>query len=255
MKNATLTKMIKATQIVIIEDEKPAMRLLQRKVERLGYEVTACLSSVEEAVFWFGQNQHPDLILLDIQLADGISFDIFKQIEIQSAIIFTTAYDEYALKAFKLNSIDYLLKPIDEKELENAIRKYESRETSIISYADLIRTLNISQHKKRFTIKAGNLLKIIETEEIECFHSAFKSTFITTNEGKNYPLDDSLDTIEKELNPKDFFRANRQYIINLSAIKEISIYSNSRLKIKLNFYPADIIVSRERVALFKNWLG
>ena len=214
------------------------------------------LTSIEDSLVWFSANKHPELILADIQLADGLSFEIFEQLNIKSAVIFTTAYDEYALRAFKLNSIDYLLKPIDENELKVAIEKFSARKQQTTIDSDLIKRLFQKEYKNRFTIKAGNVFKIIDINEIECFYSAFKSSFLVTKEGRTFPLEESLDSIEKELNPLHFYRVNRQFIISIQAIKEISIYSNSRLKVLLNHYnEEDIVVSRERVQDFKNWIS
>ncbi len=243
-------------KVVIIEDEKPAARLLKRKVENLNCTVIAVLSSVNESIEWFLSNEHPDLVLVDIQLSDGLSFEIFEQVEIKSSVIFTTAYDEYALKAFKLNSIDYLLKPIDENELKAAIEKFLSIQNKTVFNHQSLNNIYNSNFKKRFVVKTGNIIKIIDVNDIECFYSAFKSSFLTTIENRSFSLDDSLESIEKEVSTDDFFRVNRQFLINLKAIKEISIYSNSRLKISLNNYRDDeIIVSRERVQTFKEWIS
>ncbi len=249
--------------IIIIEDEKPAARLLERKVEKLGLRVTKMLHSVEESITWFQNNLHPDLIFLDIQLSDGLSFELFEQIDIKSAVIFTTAYDEYALRAFKLNSIDYLLKPIDEEELSVAIIKFKNQfQNSTISNLDFdaIKRMLINpvekEYKSRFSVKIGQQLKVISIEEIECFYSENKGTYIHTFDNRNYLIDSTLEVIEAEINPKDFYRINRKFIISLKAIKEIQLYSNSRLKIILNSYSEDeIIVARERVSEFKNWIG
>lgn len=249
--------------IIIIEDEKPAARLLQRKVEKLGLEVNTLLHSVEEALLWFQNNIHPDLIFLDIQLSDGLSFEIFEQIEIKSSIIFTTAFDEYALKAFKLNSIDYLLKPIDEEELSIAIAKFKNQlQKSSVSNLDfeMIRKMLINpvdkNYKQRFTIKIGEHLKMISIEEIECLYSENKGTYLHTYDNRDYLLDGTLEQLESELDPAHFFRVSRKYIIPLKAIKDIVVYSNSRLKIVLPTFKMDeIIVSRERVNDFKEWLG
>ncbi len=252
---------------LIIEDEKPAARLLQRKLDKLNVSVSQLLHSVEEAVAWFQTNDHPDLIFLDIQLSDGLSFEIFEKVAVKSAIIFTTAYDEYALKAFKLNSIDYLLKPIDEDELESAIIKYQSRtpssqnSTSVSNFDfDAIKQMLanpfMSTYKQRYTVKIGQHLKVISTEEIECIYSENKGTYIHTIDNRNYLIDTTLEVVEKELNPKDFFRVSRKFLIPLKAIKEIVLYSNSRLKIILPTYKDDeVIVSREKVSDFKNWIG
>lgn len=248
-------------KIIIIEDEKPAARLLKRRVEKLGFEVTEMLHSVEESVAWLQENFTPDLIFLDIQLSDGLSFEIFNQVEISSAIIFTTAYDEYVLKAFKLNSIDYLLKPVDEEELKFALDKFEkqfqSSQTSIDidSIKKLFSTNKTQDFKERYSIKIGNSIKIIETENIECFFSENKASFIHTKENKNYLVDYSLEKIEEQLDPKKFFRINRSQIIRIDSIKEITVYSNSRLKIILQTYnESELIVSREKVTDFKKWL-
>lgn len=250
-------------RIIIIEDEKPAARLLQRKVEKLGLQVETMLHSVEEALQWFQKNQHPDLIFLDIQLSDGLSFEIFEQIEIKSAVIFTTAFDEYALRAFKLNSIDYLLKPIDEDDLEIAVAKFKNQfQKSSISSLDFeaIKRMLINpsekSYKQRFTIRIGEHLKMIPVDEVECFFSENKGTYLHTSDNRDYLLDTTLEQLESELNPKDFFRVNRKFIIPLKTIKDIVVYSNSRLKVILPTFKADeVIVSREKVNDFKEWLG
>jgi DNA-binding LytR/AlgR family response regulator len=249
--------------IIIIEDEKPAARLLQRKVENLGLKVTKMLHSVEESITWFQNNSHPDLIFLDIQLSDGLSFELFEQIEIKSAVIFTTAYDEYALRAFKLNSIDYLLKPIDEDELSTAISKFKNQfQKNTISSLDFeaIKRMLVNpiekEYKTRFSVKIGQQIKVISIDEIECFYSENKGTYIHTLDNRNYLTDVTLEVLETEINPKDFYRVSRKFIISLKAIKEIQMYSNSRLKISLTSYSEDeIIVARERVSEFKNWIG
>ena len=248
---------------IIIEDEKPAARLLQRKLDKLNVPVGVMLHSVEEAIDWFSKNEHPDLIFLDIQLSDGLSFEIFEKIEIKSAVIFTTAYDEYALRAFKLNSIDYLLKPIDEDDLEVAVSKFKARlpkqETLQLDFDQIKKMLSNpfeKNHKKRFSVKIGQHLKVILTDEVECFFSENKGTYIHTFENRNYLIETTLELLEQELNPVDFFRVGRKFIIPLKAIKEIALHSNSRLKIILPSYKEDeVIVSREKVSDFKNWLG
>ncbi|WP_417940103.1 LytR/AlgR family response regulator transcription factor [Flavobacterium sp. RS13.1] len=252
---------------LIIEDEKPAARLLQRKLEKLDVTVEKMLHSVEESVEWFSNNPHPDLIFLDIQLSDGLSFEIFEKIDIKSAIIFTTAYDEYALKAFKLNSIDYLLKPIDEDDLETAVSKFKSRVPKTTTESSNMQ-LDFEQirqmlsnpfektYKKRFTVKIGQHLKVIITDEIECFFSENKGTYIHTYDNRDYLIDSTLEILEQELDKKDFFRVSRKFIVPLKAIKEIQVYTNSRLKVILPTYKEDeVIVSREKVQDFKSWLG
>lgn len=247
---------------IIIEDEKPAARLLQRKLEKLDTAVEIMLHSVEEAVVWFGENEHPDLIFLDIQLSDGLSFEIFEKVEVKSAIIFTTAYDEYALKAFKLNSIDYLLKPIDEDDLEVAISKFKTRINTqnkvSLDFEQIKKMLSNpfeKSYKKRFTVKIGQHLKVIATDEIECFYSENKGTYIHTVDNRDYLVESTLELLEQELDPAMFFRVSRKYIIPMHAVREIVMYSNSRLKVILPTYKDDeVIVSREKVSDFKAWI-
>jgi DNA-binding LytR/AlgR family response regulator len=248
--------------VLIIEDEKPAARRLSRMLAELDIEVQQMLHSVEESLNWLQNNTHPDLIFLDIQLSDGLSFEIFEEIDVKSAIIFTTAYDEYALKAFKLNSIDYLLKPIDDDELTAAVqqfKKQQPKETDVQVNLDDIRKLLVNpvdrKFKKRLSIKVGQHIKIIHIDEIECFYSENKSTYIHTTENRNYLLDHSLENWQEQLDPEQFFRVNRTYIVHINAIKDIIAYSNSRLKLMLHSYnEQEIIVSRERVKDFKNWI-
>jgi two-component system response regulator LytT len=252
---------------IIIEDEKPAARLLQRKLEKLNVRVEVMLHSVEEAVEWFSKNEHPDLIFLDIQLSDGLSFEIFEKAEIKSAVIFTTAYDEYALRAFKLNSIDYLLKPIDEVELEVSILKFaahfkKSKDENFTIQMDFEKIKKMFQNsfdqdsKKRFTVKIGQYLKVISTDEIECFFSENKGIYIHTFDNRNYLIESTLEVLEQELDSKNFYRISRKFIIPMKAIKEIVVYSNSRLRIILpTFKEEEVIVSREKVSDFKNWIG
>lgn len=248
--------------VLIIEDEKPAARRLARLLNELDVQVANMLHSVEESVEWFQNNDHPDLIFLDIQLSDGLSFEIFDLVEVKSAIIFTTAYDEYALQAFKLNSIDYLLKPIDDEELESAVIKYQNLKPDhnqlSLDFEDIKKLLVNPlerEYKKRFTIRLGQHLKIINADEIECFYSENKGTYASTTEGRNYLLDTTLENLENELSPQIFFRVSRKFYININHIKDIVSYTNSRLIIKLNRYnEQEIIVSRERVKDFKLWL-
>jgi DNA-binding LytR/AlgR family response regulator len=248
--------------VIIIEDEKPAARRLNRMLAALDIKVQQMLHSVEESLNWLQNNEHPDLIFLDIQLSDGLSFEIFEEIEVKSAIIFTTAYDEYALKAFKLNSIDYLLKPIDDDELAAAVHQFKEQQPSqsdVQVNLDDIRKLLVNpvdrKFKKRLSIKVGQHIKIIHINEIECFYSENKATYIHTSENRNYLLDNSLENWQEQLDPEQFFRVNRTFIVHINAIKDIVAYSNSRLKLILHSYnEQEIIVSRERVKDFKNWI-
>ena len=248
--------------VIIIEDEKPAARRLSRMLNELGIEAEVMLHSVEESLNWFQNNTHPDLIFLDIQLSDGLSFEIFEEVTVDSAIIFTTAYDEYALKAFKLNSVDYLLKPIDEDELKIAVEKYKNqqpKESNLRVNIDDIRKLLINpidrKFKKRFTIKIGKHINIIHVDEIECFYSENKATYIHTTSNRNYLIDGSLEHWQEQLDPESFYRVNRTFMVHINSIKDIIAYSNSRLKLILQtFSDTEIIVSRERVKDFKNWI-
>lgn len=249
--------------VIIIEDEKPSARRLNRMLKNQGVDVNTMLHSVEEAINWFKNNTHPDLIFLDIQLSDGLSFEIFDEIDIKSAIIFTTAYDEYALQAFKLNSIDYLLKPIDDDELSVAVKKYNGlkpvSQNVQLNFEDIKKLLGNPierEYKKRISVKIGQHLKLITVDEVECFYSENKGTYAYTNDGRNYLLDSTLDSLEEELSPQKFYRVSRKFYVNINAIKDIIDYTNSRLQIKLNkFNEQEIIVSRERVKDFKNWLN
>ena len=248
--------------IIIIEDEKPSARRLQRMLASLDMETEVMLHSVEESIEWFQNNKHPDLIFLDIQLSDGLSFEIFETVDIKSSVIFTTAYDEYALQAFKLNSIDYLLKPIDDEDLKKAVSKYKERIPKMQSVSldfDDIKKLLVNpierEYKKRFSVKVGQHLKLINIDDVECFYSENKGTYAYTIEGRNYLLDSTLEQIETELEPQTFFRVSRKFFVNVNAIKDMISYTNSRLQIKLNkFDEQDIIVARERVKDFKDWL-
>lgn len=248
---------------IIIEDEKPAARLLQRKLEKIKIKVDILLHSVEEAIEWFTENEHPDLIFLDIQLSDGLSFEIFEKVEIKSAIIFTTAYDEFALRAFKLNSIDYLLKPIDQDDLQLAVSKYKERlpqqEKLQMDFEAIKKMLGNpfeKEFKKRFTVKIGQHLKVISVEEVECFFSENKGTYIHTFDNRNYLIESTLEILEQELDPNKFYRISRKFIIPITAIKEIVLFSNSRLKVILPSYnDEEVVVSREKVSHFKEWIN
>ncbi|TYB77129.1 LytR/AlgR family response regulator transcription factor [Bizionia myxarmorum] len=248
--------------IIIIEDEKPSARRLQRMLSKLDLQAETMLHSVEESIAWFQNNPHPDLIFLDIQLSDGLSFEIFDVVQVKSAIIFTTAFDEYALQAFKLNSIDYLLKPIDDDELAKALEKFKEHQfkaQQVTVDFNVIRNLLVNSaepdYKKRFSVKVGQHLKLFNIEDIECFYSENKGTYLHTNQGRSYLLDITLEQLEDDLNPKLFFRVNRKFYVHIHAIKDMVNYSNSRLQIKLtSFNEQEIIVARERVKEFKNWL-
>lgn len=251
-------------KILVIEDEKPAAEWIRQLILKFDPKNTilATLDSVQSATEWFQQNPPPDLAFMDIQLADGLSFAIFDRVQVPCPVIFTTAYEEYAIKAFKVNSIDYLLKPIAYSDLEAAFlkfRKQSSRDQQVpVVTADLllkVQEMLKKQYKTRFVIKVGEHLKSIAVEEISFFYSLDKATFLCTSDFKTYLVDYSLDRIEEMIDERMFFRINRQYILNNSSIADIVVYSNSRLKIKLK-KPGEeaIIVSRDKVPAFKEWL-
>jgi len=247
-------------KVLIIEDELPAVQKLQRLLMEIDPEVKIAgnLQSVEETINWWLHNPHPDLLFMDIQLEDGLCFEIFENTAINTPVIFTTAYDEYALKAFKVNSIDYLLKPIDRDALAAALMKYKT----IFTHHDYQRKLeNLigsmqSGTKERFLIKIGEHYRSVPTRQVSCFFIRERYSFILTEQGKEYPVDYSLEKIEKVVDRVQFFRINRNFIINYSAIRDVISYSTSRLKIILNGWQGqeDFIVSRERVAEFKEWM-
>lgn len=221
-------------------------------------EIVAKIESVKRSVEWFTLNPQPELVFMDIQLSDGLSFEIFEFVEINCPIIFTTAYDEYALKAFKVNSIDYLLKPIDEEDLTNSLGKLKrlnKPETNQIEQITQVIEKLSNKYKNRFLIKIGEHIKSIPADEIHYFFSRNKASYCTIEDGKNYLLDYSLDQLEDMLDPKSFFRVSRQFIVSIKGIKDIISYSNSRLKIVFK-HEVDLegIVSRDRVSEFKNWL-
>jgi len=250
------------TNILIIEDEEAASQRLQKMVaEALPQaNILPPLVSIASAIDWFVHNTAPDLIFLDVHLADGQSFEIFKKVNVTSPVIFTTAYDEYALEAFKVNSIDYLLKPIKKEELKRAVEKFLTHSSSLqsgINFQKLISSLQLqpASYKERFVVKYGEHIKTIETNTSAYFYTENKANFLVTKDNKRFPIDYNLDQLEDLLDPKKFFRINRQFIIGFHAITEMFTYSKSRVLIKLN-PPSKLetIVSSERSASFKSWL-
>jgi DNA-binding LytR/AlgR family response regulator len=247
-------------RILIIEDEKPAASRLSKLLQ--GHfqdaELIGNLDTVSRAIRWFGENPVPDLIFCDIQLADGISFEIFEQVKVNSPIIFTTAFDQYAIRAFQVNAIDYLLKPIDPKELELAVEKFNSRIIQPSLDLNLLKTLiqpQTKSFKSRFLVRFGEKIQSVSIEEIAFFFSEERVTFLQTHAGKKYVLDSTLEQIEGQVDPGFFFRLNRKYLCHIDAVEEVLTYSNSRLKVSLrNCTDTDILVSREKVADLKDWL-
>lgn len=246
--------------VLIIEDERLAAEKLSRLLKEItpDIKILDTLRSVEQSINWFASNPPPDLVFMDIQLEDGISFEIFENCKIKVPVIFTTAYDEYALKAFKVNSVDYLLKPIIVDDLKTALDKFHSLHRATPDFSGLeaiVRQLQ-PRTKERFLIRIGEHYRSVPITDINCFYILERSTFILTNAGKHYPVDYSLDKLEQLIDPALFFRVSRNFIINFYAINDIIAYSSSRLKVVLidRVGQEDILVSRERVTVFKEWM-
>ena len=246
---------------IIIEDEQLAARRLENMVKYIdsSIEILVILESIAESVEWLKKNEHPDLIFLDIHLEDGLSFSIFDQVKVNSPIIFTTAFDEYAIKAFKLKSIDYLLKPIIQTDLEKAIAKFrewgEKKQT--IDISELLHLMNggKQEFRERFSVVVGQKLKSIDVKDIAYFFSNSGITFVAMHTKGQYSIDISLDNLLQELDPKLFFRVNRQYLVNLNSIVNIHIFPKSRLKLELNpAIPGGVFVSLDKVVDFKKWV-
>lgn len=245
-------------KVLIIEDEAAAARRLANLIHEIdpSMEVVDQLDSIEGAVQWFEQRPMPDLIFMDIHLADGSSFEIFKFVKLEKPIIFTTAYDQYALQAFKVNAIDYLLKPLKKSELEQAIGKYRNLQKPLeMNYQALANSLQTDKYNTRFLIRFGQNIKVVEFRDAAYFYTEDKITFIVTKEGKRYPVEPSLEKLEEMADPRAFFRINRQFIVNIESIKEMYAYSKSRVKLLLS-PPTDkeTVVSTERSPAFKKWL-
>ena len=248
--------------ILIIEDEELAADKLEQTLLEIDPEiqVLAKLGSIKESVNWFFQHS-ADLIFLDIQLSDGISFSIFEQVSVNTPVIFTTAYDQYAIKAFQLNSISYLLKPIRHKELAESLQKFRNLKSAFtIDFDSLLANIQGNQpaFKKRFLIQIGEKIRKVEVSDISYFFALDKSIYLRTKQGNSYPLDYSLDNLENVLNPAAFFRINRKYIVQIDAISNMIAYSRGRVKLELQPKPDDefsTIVSIERSAQFKKWLN
>ncbi len=246
---------------LIVEDEEPAAARLEKLLKKVdpGIQVLDVIDSVEVAVKWFEKNDPPELLMLDIQLADGLSFDIFKQVKVDSFVIFTTAYDEYAIRAFELNSIDYLLKPVDPEKLHKSIQKLRklAGRSQQVNLETLMETLEQrkSPFKKRFAVNVGSKIISVETRSVAYFYSMEKSTFMCTDDNHHYPLDFSLEHLEQLLDPEVFFRINRKVILQYTSIEKIHILSRSRVKVVTN-PPAseDLLVSTARTHPFRLWL-
>jgi DNA-binding LytR/AlgR family response regulator len=249
--------------VLIIEDEPLAAQRLETLIADLisHARVVDKIDSVKKSVQWLQKNAAPDLILMDIQLADGLSFQIFEQVEVKSPVIFTTAYDEYALKAFKVNSIDYILKPVDKTELANALRKLESLKSIQPTQEVLMQSISqamsmlTKKYKERFVIKVGEHLKTVDVKSILYFYSQEKTTFCHTTDNRNHILDFTLEQLEGLVDSAEYFRVNRKYLVRGDSIQDIITYTNSRLRLVLkDSQDNDVIVARERVQDFRLWL-
>lgn len=251
-------------KVIIIEDEAPAFRRLQKVLEEIDPEIdiVEVIDSVEDSVKWFNNHNQPDLIFMDIQLSDGLSFEIFEQVKITKPVVFTTAFDEYMLRAFKVNSIDYLLKPIKKEDLDRSLTKYNDfkitfgkTQTDINSLISQIR-LDDKRYKSRFLVKKGEQLVSISADDISIFYTLNGVVHLKTNADKVYILDFTLDELEKQLDPETFFRANRQFIVSLGGIKTIHKWHKGKLLVETHVATEEqITVSTEKASQFKSWLG
>ncbi|MCK4663184.1 MAG: response regulator transcription factor [Bacteroidales bacterium] len=248
--------------VLIVEDEKIAANNLEKMLLRIdkNIHIQDKIDSIENAVKWLNSNT-ADLIFLDIHLADGLCFKIFEQINIKTPVIFTTAYDQYAIKAFKVNSIDYLLKPIEINELKQSLNKFkelnEIKNANLIDYNSLIQILNKKvEYQDRFIVRFGQKIKSIKTKDISYFYVSNENTFLCTFNNKTYSIDYSLDKLENIINPKEFFRINRQFIVSYTSIENMYSLSKSRIKIELKpKADSETIVSFSRLSDFRKWLN
>lgn len=250
-------------RILIVEDEPLAAAQLAAHISALrpDAKIEQVCDTVKSAVNWLQKHDAPDLAFFDIQLGDGLSFEVFEQVEFRQPVIFVTAYNQYAIQAFKVNSIDYLLKPIEREELDKALQKFDSLKKNSFQtltpeiVAQVISSLKKKKYKERFVVKIGTHLRMIEINEILYFYSFQKGTFAKHTDGKDYLLDQSLELLEELVDPAEFFRINRKYLVALNSIKDVLAYSNSRLKLKVQHAGEDdFLVAREKVRSFKKWL-
>lgn len=246
--------------VLIVENEKPAVAGLNRLLKKIDSDIVVAgiTETVESTINWLHANPSPDLIFMDIQLDDGLCFELFETVNLSVPVIFTTAYDEYMLAAFKVNSVDYLLKPVDESLLRKAIEKFKT-----VHYKETVKQNLLKQllnevnkgYKNRFLIKVGEHYISVPDSDISCFHILDRAVFIRTFSNKDYPVDHSLEQIQKMVDPDKFFRINRNYIVNFNAIKDITGYSSGRLNLLLdNRSVEELTVSKDRVSEFKKWI-
>lgn len=253
------------TRILIIEDEEIAAKRLIQLVKKLipDSQIEGPLESVEQSVQYLSTNPAPDLLFLDIQLADGISFNIFQKVTVLSPVIFTTAYDEYAIKAFELNSIDYLLKPIDEAKLKASIGKFNNiskfySSADFLSLKNLLKSVHIQKeaYKNRFLVSKGDALIPVNCDEIAYFVAEDKLVLLYTCDGKKFIINYTLDSLESQLNPAKFFRINRHCIVNSKSIQKVHNYFNYKLKVEVHPPSTEeLIVSKSRTTEFKEWMN
>jgi len=252
-------------KVLIVEDEDLAVRKLQKTLAGVDetIEVVGVAESIKSTVDWLQQHPSPDLILMDIELADGQSFEIFKLTEVKSPVIFTTSYDEYALKAFKVNSVDYLLKPIQQEELQAALNKYKKMkgenktDLSIDSLVkELQQKLQPKEYRKRFLVKHAQKLVSIEVEDIAFFYSDGRLNFFKTNDNRKFVVDYTMDELEDMLDPDQYFRISRSFYVSVNSIDKIDDYFGNRLILQLKpVVDKEALVSREKVTDFKKWMG
>jgi DNA-binding LytR/AlgR family response regulator len=246
-------------KVIIIEDETPAANRLERMLKDLnpGIEILKRMDSVEDAVECFKLNPEVDLIFMDIQLADGLSFDIFKSVNVPAPVIFTTAYDHYAIKAFKVNSIDYLLKPISDEDLKGALEKYELVKGNNDDLRAIVESVRSEQahFRKRFLVKTAGRLAFVPASEVAYFFSEEGVTFIVNAQNERYLLENTLEELESQLDPTEFFRINRKMILSTGCIARIEPHTNNRLLLNVSpDFSEEVVVSRHRTSEFKSWL-
>ena len=251
--------------VLILEDETLAAERLQNLLLEAepGAKVVAQLKSVGASIEWLQSNTHPDLILSDIKLLDGLCFEIFESVKVEKPVIFTTAYDQYAIKAFEVNSVDYLLKPVQQEKLKVALEKVKNRasqKTPALStdFTELVKLLqggSKPEYKSRFMVRLGQKIVAVPVEKVAYFFSENKLTFLVTQDQKRYPMDQPLDELTDLLDPKIFFRANRQFIVTFQSIAEIHPYFKGRIKLQLNpVSTEEVVISSERTPEFKKWI-
>lgn len=246
-------------RVVIIEDELPAANRLERllKAELPDMEIIRRLDSIDDSIEFFQSGVVPDLVFMDIQLADGLSFEIFEKVKVSAPVIFTTAYDHYAIKAFKVNSIDYLLKPIDEEDLKRALAKFKEVTKSFEGTIDIKSILQSAQteYRRRFLVKSAGRLLFIGSSDVSYFFSEEGMTFIVNQQNERYILEQTLEELEGQVDPREFFRINRKMIIASKSIERIEPYANNRLQLTLKpHFTEEVVVSRHRTSEFKHWL-